>query len=624
MLLVLIALLMPTVPVKIATGEVYPRSKTLILPINYLPADPTNLNPFLLQTNLGLGIMNQVYEYLFYFNTLTDEITPWLATGYEWNEDCTNLTLYLRDDVYWRDGVPFTAHDVNFTIVGILTEQPQRRWGGWGDGINRTVIVNDQTLVIVFDEPSWRWEHSILNDGRGQPIVVPKHIWEGEDPDTFKNNPPIGTGPYTLVSADLNAFVWQRNDNYWGKSIHGLPGPKYVIYEWVPEKEMQMMKLMANEMDMGLGFTADEYHTMKETNPYLRVWSETPPHYLPDLTLSSIAPNMDLYPLNYTEVRWAISYAIDRERVIEITNPGVMVNNDGTPWATFYHSLDKFENTTAVAAWNTSEYNPTKSIQLLEGLGFSRGKDGIFVTPNGTRLSFLYHVWDSPGDRVAAAVVQEDLLAVGIEVELKFVSDWPYWSIWAWGTYEMLRDFESFANPFDPYSLWVLYNNTYIIPRGEWTWYNRWRWNNTEFSELVGQLGELSIPKNLTLYIDICKRLHGLWLEDLPWIPLWYGSGLAPCYNNYWWTGWPNSEDPYAYPYYFANVLFVLLKLHLLPDINEDKYINIVDKWVMNANWGPNFTPTNPDYNPRADLNCDDKVNIVDKWLLNKHWGETW
>jgi len=538
----------------------YRREETLILPINNLPADPLNCNPFILQTNLGLGLMNGVYESLFYFNVLTGELIPWLAKSYEWNEDFTNLTLYLRDDVYWSDGYKFTAYDVNFTL-GILTGHPERRWGGWGDGINHTVIVDDYTIVIVFNESSWRWEFSLFNDGRGSPIIVPKHVWEGQDPDTFKNYPPIGTGPYVLVSASAEAYIYKRNDDYWGKEIHGLPKPKYIIYRWVPEKEVQMMKLMGNEMDLGLGFTADEYYSMKETNPDLRVWSETPPHFLPDLTLSAIAVNLDMYPFNYSEVRWAISYAIDRERVINTVMPGVMVNNDGTPWATFYHSLDVFENRTAVAMWNTSEYNPEKSIQLLESLGFTRGEDGIFVTPNGTRLSFLYHVWDSPGDRAAAHLVQEDLRAVGIEVELKFVRDWAYWSIWATGTYEMLRDFESFGNPFDPYSLWALYNNTYIVPRGQWTWFNRWRWNNTEFSELVGQLGDLSLHTNRSLYIDICRKLHTLWLKDLPWIPLWYGGGLAPCYNTYYWTGWPGAENPYAYPYYFANFLFVLFNL---------------------------------------------------------------
>lgn len=59
-------------------------------------------------------------------------------------------------------------------------------------------------------------------------------------------------------------------------------------------------------------------------------------------------------------------------------------------------------------------------------------------------------------------------------------------------------------------------------------------------------------------------------------------------------------------------------------DLNLDGTVNILDKWVMNTNWGPNFTPENPDYNPRADLNGDQMVNIVDKWILNTNWGQSW
>src|SRR5215470_5919133 len=39
-------------------------------------------------------------------------IAPELATGWNWNEDGTELTLQLRHGVKWHDGKPFTAADV--------------------------------------------------------------------------------------------------------------------------------------------------------------------------------------------------------------------------------------------------------------------------------------------------------------------------------------------------------------------------------------------------------------------------------------------------------------------------------------------------------------------------------
>src|SRR5438094_10010044 len=55
-------------------------------------------------------------EGLFYYNMLGDDFIPWLAEGYQYNADYTQLTVNLRNGVEWSDGVPFTARDVVFTI----------------------------------------------------------------------------------------------------------------------------------------------------------------------------------------------------------------------------------------------------------------------------------------------------------------------------------------------------------------------------------------------------------------------------------------------------------------------------------------------------------------------------
>ena len=59
-------------------------------------------------------IMRQIYECLFMM-TPEGEVTPWLATGYEW-ETPTRMIVSLRDDVKFSDGSDFTAEDVAWTI----------------------------------------------------------------------------------------------------------------------------------------------------------------------------------------------------------------------------------------------------------------------------------------------------------------------------------------------------------------------------------------------------------------------------------------------------------------------------------------------------------------------------
>ncbi|MEZ4674769.1 MAG: ABC transporter substrate-binding protein [Caldilineaceae bacterium] len=57
-----------------------------------------------------------VYEFLFYYNHNDGEISPWLATGYEYNDTFDEITITLREGVEWSDGETFTANDVKYTL----------------------------------------------------------------------------------------------------------------------------------------------------------------------------------------------------------------------------------------------------------------------------------------------------------------------------------------------------------------------------------------------------------------------------------------------------------------------------------------------------------------------------
>ena len=84
-------------------------------------------------------------------------------------------------------------------------------------------------VVITTKRPAPGFADQTLSD---LPIL-PKHIWEGQDPETFTNFDmskgwPIATGPYKLVSSTAQQKVWDRRDDWWGAStgFRTLPAPK--------------------------------------------------------------------------------------------------------------------------------------------------------------------------------------------------------------------------------------------------------------------------------------------------------------------------------------------------------------------------------------------------------------
>src|SRR5208283_6001456 len=99
-----------------------PRNRTLIVGAwAEAPTWPnvTMANYYAAGVNLENGLM-YASEPLFWYNVFRNEMIPWLAEGFSYNDDYTQLTLRIRRGAAWNDGVPFTARDVAFTYAMLI------------------------------------------------------------------------------------------------------------------------------------------------------------------------------------------------------------------------------------------------------------------------------------------------------------------------------------------------------------------------------------------------------------------------------------------------------------------------------------------------------------------------
>jgi peptide/nickel transport system substrate-binding protein len=76
-------------------------------PIFYTDAYESNILSF---THESLVTQNEKLEFL-----------PSLAKEWKFNDDQTEVTFTLQDNVKWHDGKPFTANDVVFTYKSIAS-----------------------------------------------------------------------------------------------------------------------------------------------------------------------------------------------------------------------------------------------------------------------------------------------------------------------------------------------------------------------------------------------------------------------------------------------------------------------------------------------------------------------
>src|SRR5918993_5924443 len=100
-----------------------PRNKTLIVAANVEAPVYRNVglsNPYSLNNEDFRNSIINMFEPLFYYNSNTDEVIPWLATGLDYAPDFSSVTVKLRDGVTWSDGQPFTADDVVYTLEMLI------------------------------------------------------------------------------------------------------------------------------------------------------------------------------------------------------------------------------------------------------------------------------------------------------------------------------------------------------------------------------------------------------------------------------------------------------------------------------------------------------------------------
>src|SRR6185436_7693989 len=81
-----------------------------------------------------------------------------LAERWSWQDNYRNLVFFLRPDVKWHDGRPFTARDVTFTF-DLLREPPEgaklrlnpRR--DWYVNVQAVDAIDAQTVVFRLKRP---------------------------------------------------------------------------------------------------------------------------------------------------------------------------------------------------------------------------------------------------------------------------------------------------------------------------------------------------------------------------------------------------------------------------------------------------------------------------------------
>jgi peptide/nickel transport system substrate-binding protein len=177
-------------------------------------ANPENWNPYVPTGRRDHGFHQVVMEPLFILNYETGDIEPWLGESMTANDTLDLWTLKLRDGVTWSDGEAFNADDVVFSIQLLIDNAPiLNDSAAMKDWIASVTKVDDLTVEFQLTRPNPRFQLDYFSVRIwGGVNIVPEHIWNGQDPESFTNYDaaqgwPVFTGPYKLASVSDTEFT---------------------------------------------------------------------------------------------------------------------------------------------------------------------------------------------------------------------------------------------------------------------------------------------------------------------------------------------------------------------------------------------------------------------------------
>ena len=272
-----------------------------------------------------------------------NKVHPYLAEKIEPNAEFTEWTITLRDGIQFTDGTPVDADAVIYNLqasgTGLLianalpdiakVDDPSGATNA--DGTPKKILKiekkDDKTFTIFMgkggdpDQPlAWPGFDFYLSGQFG--LIASKTWLEAVAADPTKASMPVGSGPFIVESyTPRDVLVVKKNPNYWQKDANGvqLPYLDEIDFKVIEDSQTAEEALQNGELDIFSTSAAQVISDFREDPENFPMSEQTDfveTNYIL-IDLAKPGPTAD------ARVRCALSMAIDRQEVIDLTEGGL-------------------------------------------------------------------------------------------------------------------------------------------------------------------------------------------------------------------------------------------------------------------------------------------------------------
>ncbi|ACS87660.1 dipeptide ABC transporter periplasmic-binding protein DppA [Musicola paradisiaca] len=371
---------------------------------------PEGFNPQLFTSGTTFDASSlPIYNRLVEFKSGTTEIEPGLAEKWDISADGKTYTFHLRKGVKWQDGKEFkpsrtlNADDVLFSFQRQLdANHPYHKVSGGsyeyfeGMGmpelISKIEKVDDDTVRFQLTRAEAPFLADLAMDFAS--ILSAEYadkMLKAGTPEKIDLDP-IGTGPFQLQQYQKDSrILYKRFDDFWGTK----PGIDRLVFSITPDASVRYAKLQKNECQIMPYPNPADLASMKQDKNINLLQK-------PGLNVGYLSYNVEKKPLDNVKVRQALTYAVNKQAIID---------------AVYQGAGQAAKNLIPPTMWGYNDdvkdyvYDPVKAKALLKEAGLENGFEiDLWAMP----VQRPYN----PNARRMAEMIQADWAKVGVKATI--------------------------------------------------------------------------------------------------------------------------------------------------------------------------------------------------------------
>lgn len=444
-----------------------------------IQAGPNNLDP-----RMGLDDASQKIHHLIYdpLVELDDHmrVTPKVAERIDHPDPLTYIAT-LRRGVRFHDGHELTSADVVYTFGGYIDPKSVSPLKGGFRELASVEARDRYTVVFTLHQPFASF-----------PINLVFPIVPDGAPASLREHP-IGTGPYRFVryAADDRVELAAFEDYY-----EGRPRNDGLVLKIIPDDIMRGLELRKGVTDVVVNDLTPDIADQLKHVPQLQQAES------PGVDYQYLGLNLRDPILKDRRVRQALAYAIDRQAIVDYLRRGLAAPAVGLmPPLSWAFAPDAF----------SFPHDAARSRALLDEAGYP-DPDGAGPAP---RLRLSLKISNTQEfNRLQAAVIQQDLLAASVELDIRTYEFATLYADVLAGNFQLYSLQWTAGSLADPDILRRVFHSSQVPPAG----FNRGHFSDPRVDAL---LDEAAASTDEGRRLELFKDVQRIVAIEVPYVSLW-------------------------------------------------------------------------------------------------------